>query len=64
MTATQMNDADLDTAYTRLCKTMTQIGEAASPLFLGRFALLAINEIGDAEVVRRLITAASEGMTS
>lgn len=55
-----MTDAELDTVYTRLCKTMTQVGEANAPLFLARFALLAIQEIDDAGAALGLIEAASE----
>ena len=55
--------SELDNVYTLLCKTMTEMGEAQSPLFLARFALLAIDEIGDAKVTQRLIADASEGMT-
>lgn len=54
--------SELDDLYTSLCKTMTQIGEAQSQLFLARFALLAIAEIGDAEVVHRLTSDASESL--
>jgi hypothetical protein len=56
-----MTDAELDTVYTRLCKTMTQVGEANAPMFLARFALLAIEKIGDADVSLKLIDAAGEG---
>ncbi len=57
-----MTDNELDAVYTRLCKTMTELGEARSSLFLARFALLAIDRIADVETVQRLIDAASEGM--
>jgi hypothetical protein len=57
-----MTDSELDLVYTRLCKTMTQLGEASAPLFLARFALLAIGRIGDAGEVMALIGDASEGM--
>ncbi|TCG08919.1 hypothetical protein BZM27_09185 [Paraburkholderia steynii] len=56
-----MTDAELDTVYTRLCKTMTQVGEANASMFLARFALLAIEKIGDADVSLRLIEAAGDG---
>ena len=56
-----MTDAELDIVYTRLCKTMTQVGEANAPMFLARFALLAIEKIGDADVSLSLIDAASDG---
>jgi len=58
-----MTDSELDAVYTRLCKTMTQVGEANAPLFLARFALLAFDRTGDAEAALRLIADASEGMT-
>ena len=59
-----MTDAELDTVYTRLCRTMTDLGEANSPLFLARFALLAIDRIGNADAALRLIDDAREGMTA
>lgn len=57
-----ITESELDDLYTSLCKTMTQLGEAQSPLFLARFALLSIAEIGDAQVVHRLIADASESL--
>ncbi|MBN3854138.1 DUF2783 domain-containing protein [Paraburkholderia sp. Ac-20340] len=57
-----MNASDLDTVYTQLCKTMTQLGEANTPLFLARFALLALEHIGDAQAALSLIEAAREDM--
>ncbi|SAK46423.1 hypothetical protein AWB79_01117 [Caballeronia hypogeia] len=57
-----MTDAQLDAVYTRLCKTMTQLGEANAPLFLARFALLSINQMNDADASLRLIDEASDGM--
>jgi division protein CdvB (Snf7/Vps24/ESCRT-III family) len=59
-----MNDAQLDAVYTRLCTTMTQLGEAKTSLFLARFALLAIGEMDDANVSLRLIDEASDGIAS
>jgi hypothetical protein len=55
-----MTDAELDIVYTKLCKTMTQVGEADAPLFLARFALLAMQEVGDVRVVMGLIEAAGD----
>jgi hypothetical protein len=40
---------------------MTQVGEANAPMFLARFALLAIEKIGDADASLKLIEAAGEG---
>jgi hypothetical protein len=44
-----MTDTELDAVYTRLCKTMTQLGEPPRRAVLARFALLAIDRIGDAD---------------
>lgn len=57
-----MTDAQLDAVYTRLCKTMTQLGEAHASLFLARFALLAIGEMNDPEGSLKLIDQASDGI--
>lgn len=59
-----MNDSELDAVYTRLCKTMTELGADRSPLFLARFALLAIVELGDAALATRLVDAAASGNTN
>lgn len=61
---TTMTEAELDTAYTHLCKTMTELGEARAPLFLARFSLLAMVRIGDADVVQRLTDAAAADIAS
>ncbi|MDR3097970.1 MAG: hypothetical protein LBV73_12965 [Paraburkholderia sp.] len=57
-----MTDSELDTVYTRLCKTMTELGEANAPLFLARFALLAVERIGNAQAALGLIDAARDDM--
>jgi len=57
-----MNDSELETGYTRLCQTMTSLGESQAPLFLARFAMLASAQVGQAEVVERLIADAAEGL--
>jgi len=59
-----MTDSELDSVYTHPCKTMTGLGEANGPLFLARFALLAIEKIGDADVSLGLIDAAGDGVGS
>lgn len=51
---------ELDRVYTRLCHTMSALGEAQAPLFLARFALLAMVRIADAAAVDRLIDAAAD----
>ncbi|CAB3786019.1 hypothetical protein LMG28688_02185 [Paraburkholderia caffeinitolerans] len=58
-----MTDSDLDIVYTRLCKTMTELGQPDTLLFLARFAMLAIDKIDDPTVALNLIDDASEGMT-
>lgn len=59
-----MTDNELDIVYTRLCKTMTELGEAHAPLFLARFALLSIDRIGDADTVLQLVDDARDGIAS
>lgn len=54
-----MTEAELDAAYTHLCKTMTELGEVRAPLFLARFALLAMVRIGETAAVQGLIDAAA-----
>jgi hypothetical protein len=57
-----MTDSQLDDVYTSLCKTMTRLGESTAPLFLARFALLAIERIDDAPAALRLIDAAAQDL--
>lgn len=57
-----MTDADLDLVYTRLCRTMTELGEEKANLYLARFALLAIDRIGDREAALGLVAAAADGL--
>ncbi len=59
-----MTEAELDTAYTHLCKTMTDLGETRAPLFLARFALLAMVCIGDPAAVQRLTDDAAAGVAA
>ena len=59
-----MTDSELDTVYTHLCKTMTEHGEANGPLFLARFAMLAIERIGNAQTCLGLIEAAGENVSA
>ena len=62
--APTMTEAELDAAYTHLCKTMTELGETRAPLFLARFALLAMVRIGDADAVQGLTDAAAADISS
>ena len=57
-----MTDSELDAVYTLLCHTMTALGEAQAPLFLARLALLALTELGDAELAQRLLSDAAHGL--
>ncbi len=57
-----MTDSELGDAYTALCKTMTELGEPNTRLFLARFALLAMTQIGDASTTLRLIDSAAEDL--
>ena len=53
-----MTDSDLDLVYTTLCKTLTTEGEAQTPLYLARLALLCMTELDDAQRALSLIDAA------
>jgi hypothetical protein len=57
-----MTDSERDTVYTQLCKTMTELGEAHTALYLARFALLAMERIGNVEAALGLIAAAREDL--
>jgi Protein of unknown function (DUF2783) len=57
-----MTPTELDAVYTHLCKTMTEVGQAQSELFLARFALLAIDRLGDRQVALELIAAAANDL--
>ena len=58
--STRLSELELDSVYTQFAKTMTAIGEDRSRLFLARFALLAMNAIGEAGVIERLIAEAAD----
>jgi hypothetical protein len=57
-----MTAADLDTSYTALCHRMTGLGEPQAPLFLARFALLAMSHLADPALVQQLIADAAAGL--
>ena len=57
-----MTDAERDTPYTDVFRTMPRIGKAGASLFLARFALLSIEAIGDTATVARLIAVAGDGL--
>jgi len=59
-----MTDTELDRVYTLLCKTMTDLGESRSQLFLARFALLAIERLDNPQAAESLIADASEDMAN
>lgn len=60
----RLTDTELDAAYTRFCHQMTALGEAQAPLFMARFALLAMNHIGNASAVQQLIAQAAQDMST
>jgi hypothetical protein len=57
-----MTEAELDMVYADLCRAMTRLGEAQMPLYLARFALLAMAEIDDPGKIARLIASAAEDL--
>ncbi|GGH54391.1 hypothetical protein GCM10010975_10900 [Comamonas phosphati] len=50
---------DLDVVYSDFCHTMTRIGEAQAPLFMARFALLAMVALGDRAALQRMVQQAA-----
>lgn len=54
-----MTPDELDDCYAHLCRTMAAAGAANAPLLLARFAILAMDRIGDAQAIRRTIDAAA-----
>ena len=61
-TTPHLTDTELDAVYTQFCHQMTAVGEAEAPLFMARFALLAMRRIGDAPAVQQLIAQAAQDM--
>jgi hypothetical protein len=55
-----MTESDLDSLYGELCRSLSEVGEAGAPLFLARFALLAIGDIDDVGRVRALLLSARD----
>jgi hypothetical protein len=53
-----LTEQELDEVYTQACTTMTEVGEAKTPLFLARLALLLMKEVGDSKRIRSAIAAA------
>ena len=53
-----LSDQELDEVYTQACYSMTEVGEAKTPLFLARLALLLMKEVGDSKRIRAAIEAA------
>ena len=58
----RLTDTELDAVYTQFCHQMTALGEAQAPLFMARFALLAMNRIGDAAAVQQLMAQAAKDL--
>jgi hypothetical protein len=57
-----MSESELDDVYTRLCTTLTPLGEAHAALYLARLALLALVRLDDAVVAQELIDAAARDL--
>ncbi len=55
-----LTDQELDEVYTQACYTMTEVGEAKTPLFLARLALLLMKEVGDAARIRAALETARQ----
>ncbi len=53
-----LTDQELDEVYTQACCAMTEVGEARTPLYLARLALLLMKEVGDVARIRAAIEAA------
>ena len=61
-TTPRLTDTELDACYTQFCHQMTAVGEAQAPLFMARFALLAMSRIGDAAAVQLLTAQAAQDL--
>ena len=61
-TTPRLTDTELDACYTQFCHQMTAVGEAQAPLFMARFALLAMSRIGDAAAVQQLTVQAAQDL--
>ncbi|MGC3029906.1 hypothetical protein ACPUER_33085 [Burkholderia sp. DN3021] len=57
-----MTDAERDTLYTDVFRTIPRIGKADASFFPARFALPSIEAIGDTATVARLIAVAGDGL--
>ena len=57
-----LTDQELDEVYTRACYVMTELGEARTPLFLARLALLLMKEVGDPARIRLAIEGAASAI--
>lgn len=53
-----MTDQELDDAYTATCRTLAEVGEERSRLYLARLALLLMLELDDPAAIQRAITQA------
>ena len=57
-----MTDTERDAAYTQLCRTLTDVGEAQASLLLARLALLLMEQLGDAAVFGQLVDEAAKDL--
>lgn len=59
-----MNERELDAAYTLLARTLSDLGEAQTPLMLARLAVLALARAPDAASAERLVRDAADGLAA
>lgn len=59
---TTMTASDLDNLYTAMCRRLTNLGVEQTPLYLARFALLAMEHIDNPSVIANLIESAGSGL--
>lgn len=57
-----MTDRELDEVYTLACRTISDVGEDRSELFLCRLALLLMREVGKSAPIKQAIANAREGL--
>ena len=59
-----MSDQELDEVYTRLCYSLTEVGEAETPAVLARLSLLLMKQVDDAAAIHSAIDSALEAGTA
>lgn len=54
-----LSAADLDAVYSDFCHTMSRVGQDQAPIFLSRFALLAMVALGDRTALQQMVQEAA-----